>query len=58
MNLNLLGLKVVERDLSMEPSTTVSVKEDSKKQRVLRFVEALDDHDDVQKVFANFDLVE
>ena len=40
---------------SMVPSTTVTLAGDEA-QKVLHFVEALEDHDDVQKVHANFDL--
>ena len=39
----------------MIPNTTVTCTGKSA-QRVLNLVEALDDHDDVQKVHANFDI--
>jgi YebC/PmpR family DNA-binding regulatory protein len=41
--------------LAMVPSTTVEVSGDDAK-KVLRLMESLEDHDDVQKVYANFDI--
>jgi YebC/PmpR family DNA-binding regulatory protein len=43
-------------ELSMVPTTTVEVSTESEAKRVLRLLEALDDHDDVQNVYANFDM--
>jgi len=42
----------------MVPTTTVEVVAESEAKRVLRLIEALDDHDDVQNVYANFDIPE
>ncbi len=42
-------------ELAMVPNNTVEVGGDDAK-KVLRLMEALEDHDDVQKVFANFDI--
>ena len=36
--------------------TTVEVASEAEAKRVLRLIEALDDHDDVQNVYANFDI--
>ena len=44
-------------DLSMLPQTTLKI-EGKSVQQVLRLVESLEDHDDVQKVFSNFDIDE
>ena len=38
------------------PKTTVTVTDLEVAQRILRLVENLDAHDDVQNVFANFDI--
>jgi transcriptional/translational regulatory protein YebC/TACO1 len=43
-------------ELSMVPTTTVEVTSESEAKRILRLIEALDDHDDVQNVYANFDI--
>jgi YebC/PmpR family DNA-binding regulatory protein len=51
------GLKLGSSEQTMLPQNTVTVTgRDAEK--VLALMEALDDHDDVQKVYANFDLVE
>ena len=43
-------------ELTMVPTSTVEVADESEAKRVLRLIEALDDHDDVQNVYANFDI--
>jgi YebC/PmpR family DNA-binding regulatory protein len=48
-------IPTVSRELSMVPTTTTAVAGDDA-QRVLRLTEMLDDHDDVQKVWSNFDI--
>ena len=50
------GLEPGASELSMVPTTTVEVASESEAKRVLRLIEALDDHDDVQNVYANFDI--
>ncbi len=42
-------------DLVYEPTTTVPLGEEQDVRKVLRLIEALEDHDDVQNVYANFD---
>lgn len=46
-----------EAELTRIPLTTVQLTGDSAKQ-MLRLMEALEDHDDVQNVYANFDIAE
>ena len=43
-------------DLTMLPSTTVELDEAAKAKSVLRVIDALEEHDDVQNVYANFDI--
>ena len=43
-------------ELTMVPTSTVEVGSESEAKRVLRLIEALDDHDDVQNVYSNFDI--
>jgi YebC/PmpR family DNA-binding regulatory protein len=43
-------------DLSLEPTSTVPVSDEGEAKRVLRLLEAIDDHDDVQAVHANADI--
>jgi YebC/PmpR family DNA-binding regulatory protein len=49
------GIDVAEAELAMVPKNTVSVKGDDVK-ALLKLLETLEDLDDVQKVWANFDI--
>jgi YebC/PmpR family DNA-binding regulatory protein len=51
------GLTLTSAELSMLPKATVEPTEKEARQ-VLRLVEALEDNDDVQEVYANFDISE
>lgn len=51
------GIEVASAGLATEPKSTVEVKGHDA-ERVLKLVEALDDQDDVDEVFANFDIPE
>jgi YebC/PmpR family DNA-binding regulatory protein len=50
------GYKVASSDLTMIPTTTVEVGEESQAKTILRLMDALEDHDDVEAVYANFDI--
>ena len=50
------GLKVLSADLTLVPQNTIAVTEESEAKKVLRLMDAIDDHDDVQNVYANFDM--
>ncbi len=50
------GIPVKSSDLTMIPSTTVNLDDESSAKQVLRLVDALEDHDDVEAVYANFDI--
>jgi YebC/PmpR family DNA-binding regulatory protein len=50
------GFKVTSADLTMIPTTTVELTEESQAKTVLRLADALEDHDDVEAVYANFDI--
>lgn len=50
-----LGATIENAELTMQPQQTVPVDED-KAPAVLRLVEALEEEDDVQQVYANFDI--
>jgi YebC/PmpR family DNA-binding regulatory protein len=49
------GIKWVDAELTMIPSSTIKVTGHEAKQ-VLSLVETLEEHDDVQQVYANFDI--
>jgi len=48
-------IETVSSELAMVPTTTVAVEADKAKQ-VMAMMESLEDNDDVQNVFANFDI--
>ena len=50
-----LGVKIENAELTMQPKQTVPVGED-KAAAVLRLLEALEEDEDVQQVYANFDI--
>jgi YebC/PmpR family DNA-binding regulatory protein len=50
------GYEPDSADLSMEPTTWVEVPDEKTARQVLSFVERLEDLDDVQNVYANFDI--
>ncbi len=51
------GLKPTAAELRMEPQNTIKL-EGSDAERMLKLMEALEDHDDIQNVYANFDIDE
>jgi YebC/PmpR family DNA-binding regulatory protein len=52
------SIPVKESDLTMVPTTTVELGDESAAKSVLRLVDALEEHDDVEAVYANFDIPE
>lgn len=50
------GVAVSSSELTMLPTSTIAVEESDVAKRVLRLIDALDDNDDVQDVYANFDI--
>jgi YebC/PmpR family DNA-binding regulatory protein len=50
------GLKVTSADLTLVPQNTIPITDENEAKKVLRLMDAIDDHDDVQNVYANFDI--
>jgi YebC/PmpR family DNA-binding regulatory protein len=50
------GVAVTSAELTMVPTTTIALESEGDARKVLRVVDALEDHDDVQAVYANFDI--
>jgi YebC/PmpR family DNA-binding regulatory protein len=50
------GFKVPSADLTMIPTTVVALDQESQAKTVLRLMDALEEHDDVEAVYANFDI--
>lgn len=49
------GLRYIEASLSMVPQSTVKL-DHSSAEKMLKLMDALEDHEDVQNVYANFDI--
>jgi YebC/PmpR family DNA-binding regulatory protein len=52
------GMPVASAELSMVPKTTIEVAEEGAAKKILRLMDALEENDDVQDVYANFDIPE
>ena len=50
------GVKTLEAAVSWTPQNTVEVTEEKPARALLKLLESLEDHDDVQNVHANFDI--
>lgn len=50
------GVEFFEAAVSMIPSNTIAVTEEKPALSLLRLLESLEDHDDVQNVYSNFDI--
>jgi YebC/PmpR family DNA-binding regulatory protein len=52
------GFTVDSAELMLVPKTTVAVDDETKARQVMRLIDALEENDDVQDVYANFDISE
>jgi YebC/PmpR family DNA-binding regulatory protein len=52
------GVEIQSAELAMEPKAVVEVGEEAEARALMRLLEALDEHDDVEAVHANFDIPE
>lgn len=52
------GFRIPEAELVMQPKVVVEIKEKKKAAKIIKLMTSLEDHDDVQKVYANFDISE
>lgn len=50
------GLKIIDSELTYRPKSIISITEKGKAEKVLKFMDAFEELDDVQKVYANFDI--
>ena len=50
------GVEFLEASISMIPQNTIEITEENIAVSLLKLLENLEDHDDVQKVHANFDI--
>ena len=52
------GVEVQSAEVTMEPNAVVEVSQEGEARQLMRLMDALDDHDDVESVHANFDIPE
>jgi YebC/PmpR family DNA-binding regulatory protein len=52
------GFTVESAELMLVPKTTIAVEDETKARQVMRLVDALEENEDVQDVYANFDIPE
>jgi YebC/PmpR family DNA-binding regulatory protein len=52
------GFTVESAELTMVPKTTVEVADESSAKKVLRLIDQLEENDDIQDVYSNFDIPE
>jgi YebC/PmpR family DNA-binding regulatory protein len=52
------GIEVDSAELTMIPKTTVELDDETAAKKTLRLIDALEESDDVQEVYANFDIPE
>jgi len=52
------GFSVESAELTLVPKTTVEVAEEAAAKKILRLIDQLEENDDVQDVYANFDIPE
>ncbi|NPA13241.1 MAG: YebC/PmpR family DNA-binding transcriptional regulator [Aquificae bacterium] len=50
------GIKIEKAEITRIPTTTVEIKDPETAQKLLKLLDALEDSDDVQKVYSNFEM--
>ncbi|MGC8719373.1 MAG: YebC/PmpR family DNA-binding transcriptional regulator, partial [Thermodesulforhabdaceae bacterium] len=50
------GMEYSLAQITMIPQTTIRIEDPKQAQQVIRLMELLEDHDDVQNAYANFDI--
>ncbi len=56
--LNQKGFKVLSAELVKQPKNEIKIKNANKATKILKLMDSLQEHDDVQRAFANFDIPE
>jgi YebC/PmpR family DNA-binding regulatory protein len=52
------GVSVQSAELTLVPTTTTVVSDETEARKILRLLDAIEDHDDVQAVHANYDIAD
>ena len=54
--INSVGIEILSAEVSMVPSNTVAITEEKQAEQLMKLMNALEENDDVQNVYANFDI--
>ncbi len=57
-NLEKEGIEIEKAEITRIPTTTVEIKDPEKAEKLLKMLDALEESDDVQKVYSNFEIPE
>lgn len=52
------GIQIAEAESTMLPKTTVAIEDEATAKKILKLIDSLEENDDVQDVYANFDIPE
>ncbi len=52
------GIPIMSAEITMVPQNTVKIEDEQKAAQLMKLMESLEDNDDVQNVYANFDIPE
>ena len=52
------GIAVTDAEVTMLPKTTVAIEDEAVARKLLKLIDGLEENDDVQDVYANFDIPE
>ena len=52
------GIAVTDAEVTMLPKTTVAIEDEATAKKILKLIDSLEENDDVQDVYANFDIPE
>lgn len=50
----LAGFDLIKTELRMEPKNYIEIEDEAKRDKIIKFLDTLEEHDDVQRVFSNF----
>ena len=50
------GIEILSAEVSMVPSNTIDIQDEKQAEQLMKLMNALEDNDDVQHVYANFDI--
>ncbi len=50
------GIEILSAEISMVPSNTIEIQDEKQAEQLMKLMNALEDNDDVQNVYANFDI--